>query len=91
VVALEGALVEGPVNMKLFSTLLMLVAVLLSPRLSRAEEQHPTSIRSAADAPRDDARVPAPRLWSPSMSVGAAQLKLDVAASRWGITMSLAL
>jgi hypothetical protein len=76
--------------MNALSALLMLVAVLLTPRLGRADEQHPASIRSAADGPSGDA-VRARRPWSPSVSVGAAELKLEVAARRWGITLSLAL
>lgn len=74
--------------MKISLSLLMLAAVLLSPCLVRAEEQHPASIRSAANA---ENVVPPPRLWRPSVSVGTAELKLDVAAQRWGITMSLSL
>jgi hypothetical protein len=75
--------------MKAFFTLLMLAAVLLSPRLVRAEEQLPTSIRSAATP-----GSPVPKLrpvppWH--VTVGGAELKLDVAARRLGITMSLAL
>jgi hypothetical protein len=78
-------------------TLLMLAAVMLSPLVASAEEQLPVSIRSAVTA--DSSAAPKLRTTRPwrlaadgaRVSVGAAELKLDVAASRWGITMSLAL
>jgi hypothetical protein len=76
--------------MKALLSLLMLAAVLLSPLVVSAEEQLPVSIRSAVPV-----NAPPARPWrladGPRMSVGAAELKLDVAAKRWGITMSLAL
>lgn len=80
--------------MKLFLALLMLAAALLTPLCVRAEEPLPVSIRSAA-TPSDGgpASGRSPRAWrladAARMSVGAAELKLEVAPTRWGVTMSL--
>jgi hypothetical protein len=83
--------------MKRLLSLLVLAAVMLTPILVRAEEQHPESTRSApAVSGKSGAAGARPMLLrlapgGARMSVGAAELKLDVAANRWGITMSLAL
>lgn len=82
--------------MKAFLSLLVLAAVMLTPILVRAEEQHPESTRSAAVSGKSDAASARPMLLrlapgGARVCVGAAELKLDVAPSRWGITMSLAL
>ena len=83
--------------MKVLLTLLVLAAVMLTPILVRAEEQLPESTRSAAPSSGRLAANPGrQKPWrlaadGARLSVGSAELKLDVAANRWGVTMSLAL
>lgn len=76
--------------MKTTFGLLMLVAVQLSPLVCSAEEPRPASIRSAVAAPSNAALQlrSAPPF---RVSVGGAELKLEVAPTRLGITMSFAL
>jgi hypothetical protein len=83
--------------MKPLFTLLMLAAVMLSPLVASAEEQLPVGVRSVAAVGNvvppqlRDAKVWRFAADGARVSVGTAELKLDVAARRLGITMSLAL
>jgi hypothetical protein len=76
--------------MKTTFALLMLAVVQLSPLVSSAEEPRPASIGSALLAPSSAA----PKLRSTAplcVSIGGAELKLEVATTRLGIIMSFAL
>ena len=74
---------------------LVLATVVLTPLIARAQAPDTACIRGAADRDRASCAQP-PVLWrlgaaGPRLSMGPAELKLDIAAQRWGVVIALTL
>lgn len=83
-------------DMKTLLALLVPAAVVLTPILVRAEEQHPEGTRSDAPPGFGVPHPDRPTRWrlaadGPRVRVGVAELKLDLAARRWGLVIALPL